>query len=219
MKEYPSIQGPSNAPRQPCYGFVKYDGSNCRAEWNKKQGWYKFGTRTQLIDHNHPIFGRAVPTFLTKYGDDLEAVFKKEKHFRGVRNVIVFFEYFGAKSFAGMHFPDDDKWNAVLFDVNPITKGFLSPKEFVDHFGHLSVAELIWQGNMGEQLIQNVRKETMPEGISLESKYEIKTEIPEGIIIKGGSSHKLWMAKIKTERYKEALKQRYRMDWEKYWED
>lgn len=214
MKEYPSIDGPSKAPRQPCYGFVKYDGSSLRAEWSKKRGWYKWGTRHCMLDQNDPIFGRAVPLFLQKYGDDLPRVFATEKLFRGVTNVIVFFEFFGEKSFSGTHYPDtDQQWDVVLFDVNPVKKGMISPKEFIDHFGHLKVAEHIYTGNMNEELIQNVRKETMP----LESAYAVKTQIPEGIVCKGGSGHGLWRCKVKTERYKNALKILYDGNWERFW--
>lgn len=214
MKTYWSIDGPSKAPHQACYGFVKYDGSNIRAEWSKKRGWYKFGTRKCMIDASDPIFGRAVPVFKEKYGDSLEKVFASEKTFFGVQSVVVFAEFFGTKSFAGMHFPDDTKWDIVLFDVNLHKKGMLGPKEFIDLFGHLPVAECIFQGNLGEELIQNVRKEVL----NCESKYELKTEVPEGIVCKGDKGHNLWMAKIKTERYKEELKKRYQVDWEKYWE-
>lgn len=214
MKTYLSIDGPAKAPRQPCYGFVKYDGSNIRAEWSKKRGWYKFGTRKCMIDATDPIFGRACPLFQAKYGDDLVKVFEKEKLFRGVEHVIVFAEFFGSKSFAGMHFPDDTSWDIVLFDVNPHKKGILGPKDFIDHFGHLAVAEHIYTGNMNDELIENVRKEKF----DLSSKYPLKTEVPEGIVCKGGRGHQLWMCKIKTERYREELKKRYQTDWERFWE-
>lgn len=213
MKSYPSIEGPSKAPHQHCYIFVKYDGSNLRFEWSKKRGWYKFGTRNCMIDHTDPIFGPAIPLFLNKYGDDLAKVFKTEKSFRGIDNFIVFGEYFGNKSFGGMHFPDSDQWDVVVFDVNPIRKGMLGPKEFLDHFGHLKVAECLGARNMGEELVQQIRKET----IDITSKYDCRAEVPEGVICKGGKGRDLWMCKIKTERYKEELKKRYRMDWLKYW--
>jgi len=124
MKTYPSIGGPSSGHHKPCYAFVKYDGSNLRFEWSKKRGWYKFGTRKTLLDENHPIYGPAIPLFLQKYGDGLEAVFGKEKLFRGVENVIVYAEWFGSQSLAGMHKPWDHKRDIVLFDVNyPYPKG------------------------------------------------------------------------------------------------
>lgn len=214
MKTYWSIEGPSQAPRQPCYAFVKYDGSNVRAEWSRKRGWYKFGTRKCMIDATDVIFGRACTIFKEKYGDSLAQVFQKEKLFRGVDNVVVFCEFFGSKSFAGMHFPDDTRWDVVLFDVSPHKKGMLGPKDFIDHFGHLPVAELVYDGNLNEPLIESVRKETL----DCESKYEIKTEVPEGVVCKGGRGRDLWMCKIKTERYKEELKRRYQADWERYWE-
>ena len=102
----------------------------------------------------------------------------------------------------------------MLFDVNPIKKGMLGPKEFLDLFGHLKVAELVYQGLVTPEFIMAVRKETIP----IASQYEIRPEIPEGVVCKGGKDHRLWMCKIKTERYKEALKTMYEGDWEKYWE-
>lgn len=214
MKTYWSIDGPSKAPRQFCYTFVKYDGSNLRAEWSRKRGWYKFGTRKCMINETDEIFGRAIPLFKQKYGDDLEKVFKTEKLFNGVQNVVAFFEFFGSKSFAGMHFPDDTAWDVVLFDLNLHKKGMLGPKEFLDSVGHLKVAELIQSGNLNEELIEGVKNGT----IDCASKYEVTTEVPEGVICKGNKGHDLWMCKIKTAMYKEELKKRYITDWEKLWD-
>lgn len=216
MKHYPSIQHSAKAPHQACYAFVKYDGSNLRFEWSKKKGWHKFGTRNLLFDESSYVFGPAVPLFLQKYADDLSKVFQKEKSFRSIDRFIVFAEWFGAKSFAGAHEPDDPK-DIVLFDVNPHKKGIIGPKQFLDIFGHLPVAECIWNGNLGEELISNVRASNF-EFIDFVSKYDIKSEVPEGIICKGGDSHNLWMCKIKTQNYLEQLKKRYVQDWEKLWE-
>lgn len=214
MKTYWSIEGPSKGHKgKPCYAFVKYDGSNMRFEWSQKRGWYKFGTRKMMIDETSKVFGPCIPMFLEKYGDGLEKVFRTDKFFRGVQSVVVFGEYFGSKSFAGMHRPDD-LCDIVLFDVNPHKKGILGPKQFLDSFGHLNVAEVVYQGNFGASLVEAVRKET----INIESNYSVKSEIPEGVICKSGSGHQLWMCKIKTERYKARLKEEYQSDWEKFWE-
>jgi hypothetical protein len=213
MKTYPSIEHSAKAPRKPCYVFVKYDGSNLRFEWSKKRGWYKFGTRKQMFDETMPVFGTAIPLFLQKYGDELPKVFKTDKQFRGVENFTVFAEWFGAKSFAGQHQPDDPK-DIVLFDVNPLKKGFLGPKQFLDTFGHLPVAELLETGNLSDELIQRVRSGSL----SVESKYEIRSEVPEGVICKGGEGHDIWMAKIKTQKYYDELKARHPIDWQSLWE-
>lgn len=214
MKTYPSIIGPNKAPHNPCYVFVKYDGQNIRCEWSRKRGWYKFGTRNRLLDEKDIVWGRSVELFKNKYGDDLERVFKTEKSFRSVDNVIVFSEFFGSKTLAGMHQPDETEWNVVLFDVNVHKKGILGPKEFLDIFGHLDVAELVFEGNMGPELIKNVREELIP----LASQYEVRNEVPEGVICKGGTGHNLWMCKIKTNRYLQEIKSRYESDWIKHWE-
>ena len=89
-------------------------------------------------------------------------------------------EFFGEKSFAGMHFPEEQQWDVVLFDVHPLRKGMLGPKDFLNEFGHLKVAELFYQGNLNEPLIEGVRNSTF----DFESKYAIKTPVPEGVICK-----------------------------------
>lgn len=214
MKSYPSISGPKNAPQMNCHLFVKYDGSNIRAEWSKKRGWYKFGTRNHMLNESHPILGKSIDLFKSKYGSDLEQIFKTEKKFKGIENFIVFFEFFGTKSFAGQHF-DDDKYDVVLFDVNPLRKNFLPAKQFIDIFGHLKIAENISIVNFGPQLIDDVRNEKF----SVESSFDIKTRIPEGVICKGlQKNNNIWMCKIKTNRYLEELKRMY-SNWELYWED
>jgi len=213
MKHYPSINSASKAPREPCIGFVKYDGTNFRAEWSRKRGWYKFGVRNRLIDENEDIYGPSIPLFLNKYSDELVKVFKAHKKIKTCQSVIVYGEFFGTKSFAGSHMPCED-WDVVLFDVNPHKQGFISPREFVDEFGHLNVAEVIYQGDLTDQFIENVRN----SDLDFESKYKVKTEVPEGVIVKGGSGHRLWMAKVKSLAYKEALKKRYEADWIKFWE-
>jgi hypothetical protein len=219
MKQYPSILDSSQGPHDQCYAFVKYDGNNVRAEWSRKTGWYKFGNRHTLFDDKTPCYGPAIPLFFNKYADELEKVFKSEKFFFGVQSVTVYCEWFGAKSICGMHLPDDPH-DLVLFDVNPHKKGFLAPKPFTDMFGHLPIAEVVYHGNYGEWLIDVVRNEK----IDITSKYAIRSDVPEGVVCKGtgrmlrGSSTNPWQCKIKTNRYREALKELYKADWQKFWE-
>lgn len=59
MKWYPKMFGlysDDDAPwGQHCIAFDKLDGSNLRFEWNKKQGWYKFGTRNRMFDRSDKV--------------------------------------------------------------------------------------------------------------------------------------------------------------------
>lgn len=79
--------------------FDKIDGSNIRAEWSRKSGFSKFGSRRKLIDENEPILGEAIPLFQEKYSETLEEIFRKNKFQRAT----AFFEFYGENSFAGFH--------------------------------------------------------------------------------------------------------------------
>src|SRR5277367_5289881 len=102
MKEYPSIER-KYTKDTPIYAFDKLDGSNIRVEWSAKRGFYKFGTKTQLIDKDAPIFGQSVPLFMDKYETELAKVFAKQRW----RNVVCFCELHGKDSFAGNHNMED----------------------------------------------------------------------------------------------------------------
>lgn len=213
MKTYPKISSPFKT-NEFCHVFLKYDGSNFRAEWSRKKGWHKFGTRTRLIDESDMIYGRAIQIFKTKYADNLEKVISKDKLLKNAQEIITFGEFFGSISFAGAHVPHDKNWDVVLFDVNVHKKGLLGPKEFLDYFGHLPIAEVVYKGFIDDKFIESIRNET----ISLESKYKVKAKVPEGVICKFGSGHNLDMFKIKTNRYKEELIRIYDKEWIKHWE-
>lgn len=203
MKEYWSIPHSAKAPREYCYAFYKYDGSNLRFEWHKKRGWNKFGTRHQLFDETHEIFSPAIEIFMNKYSDQIEK--KLLDNYRGIESAICYCEFLGEHSFAGSHDPNDIK-DLILFDVNIHKKGIIEPKQFIKIFGSLHIAELVYEGNLNEPFIQAVRTNSL----------DIKLD--EGVVCKGGSGHKLWMCKIKTQDYLNKLKQSKGNDWEKFWE-
>jgi hypothetical protein len=213
MKEYPHIQGSSKAPHEPCVAFCKYDGSNLRAEWTKKRGWYKFGSRGQMIDEKTPILGEGIVIFLEKYGDDLARILTDSKDYRNRESAIAFFEFFGSNSFAGIHVKGDPK-DVVLFDVNIHKMGLLGPSEFRKNFGTLDIAEVVHEGILNEEFKQGVRDGS----VRFTPQREIKNKIWEGVVCKGGSGHKLWMAKVKTDAYRIALQELFSGQWEKYFE-
>jgi len=188
MKSYPTIQYFNQGLfGENIYAFNKIDGSNIRAQWNRKSGWYKFGTRNVMIDENDPIFGSAIPIFLNKYGDELERVFNQKKY-RKIQSFLAFGEYFGESSFSGMHL-STDVMDVILFDVDQYKHGFVTPKNFIDDFGHLDIPELIYQGKYTMEFVNSVYKDAY--------------KLSEGVVVKGifktrNNKDEVWQVKIKT---------------------
>jgi hypothetical protein len=146
MKQYPHIEYWNQCKfGSTIWGFDKIDGSNIRAEWSKKRGFYKFGTKQLMIDACHPQFGEAVTLFLNKYNEGLSKIFTDDKYYRNIQNFVVFSEYFGEDSFAGYHIPEDKK-DILLFDISLYKKGWVKPKDFINDFGHLGIPMLkkVW---------------------------------------------------------------------------
>jgi len=210
MRLYPKIDGPTSGPLgKQMIAFYKYDGSNLRFEWDrrkrkkKKEGWCKFGTRTQLFDESHPVFGEAIPVFFETYAEDLEKIFLDK--YRDIKKITAFAEFFGPNSFAGWHDPKDAK-ELMLFDIHLDKKGFLPPGEFVKNFGHLKSAQIVYSGNLNKEFIQSVR--------------DNKFNLFEGVVCKGGNRPaQIWRCKIKTSEYLKTLKERFSKDWEKHWDN
>jgi len=203
MYRYPEIKGPSKAPHDRCIAFEKLDGSNMRFEWNPKRSWYKFGSRSQLIDKNYPILGQAIELFREEYADIMDVTFRREKKFRNIQGATAFAEFFGPNSFAGQHVEEDPK-ELVLFDLHIYKKGIMAPAEFVENFGFLRIPKIVYQGVLNESFIRDVRA----------GKYPVR----EGVVCKGGSGHKLWMRKVKTKAYLEKLKRAFGQNWKRYGE-
>lgn len=198
MKSYPKIEHYNQGPfGQDCYAFYKYDGSNFRAEWSRKRGWYKYGTRNVMVDKNTPMFGEAIDIFLNKYGEGLDSVFRKE--YKRVDSFVVFGEFIGENSFAGKHLDEDEK-DIILFDVNQFKRGFLPPDEFINNFGHLDIPKIVYQGEYNHELIEKVKTNQL--------------NLEEGVICKGVIKTKkegeiVWMNKIKCNDWINKVKMLY----------
>ena len=212
MKEYWSIDGARVKPPlgQPCIAFYKYDGSNLRFEWNKKKGWWLCGTRRRTFDAADPEYGCAVGLFQEKYGEQVAKVLRDK--YPKITDGIAYCEFFGPNSFSGQHDPKhmviqaehNDPKDVVLIDVNLHRKGLVDAWEFLKSFGHLPVSSVIYEGTLTEKFIRDVREGRYP--------------VFEGVVCKGGTGHKLWMRKIKTDAYIAELKKRWGQEWEQYGE-
>lgn len=188
MKQYPSIDK-NIINHIYIYAFDKLDGSNIRAEWNSKKGFYKFGTRHQLMDENTPVFGKAIPLIKEKYEESLGTIFKENKW----RDVICFFEWYGPNSFAGQHLESDQK-ELTLIDVNPFKKGILGPQEFIELFGSQGIPRVLFEGYITEEFVDSVKNSSL-EGMTC-----------EGVVCKGIDKNQLSMFKIKSRLWLDKLK-------------
>lgn len=188
MKTYPSI------PKDIQYGlnvysFDKKDGSNIRAEFSKKKGFSKFGSRNRLLGTDQPIIHKAEQIIKDKYTKSFTKIAKKQNWERA----ILFFEFAGPNSFAGTHL-ENDEHDVWLFDVAPFKKGILPPKEFINLCGELQTAPLLYHGPCDSEFVASV-KESRLDGLS-----------EEGVVCKAAGKHAPIMFKIKTEKWLEKVR-------------
>jgi len=186
LKSYPSITKDIDKDSY-IYIHPKYDGSNIRAEYNSKQKFYKFGTKTQLIDEQSKPFGVAISLIKQKYEEDLVAVFEQYK----IKQAVCFFELFGPSSFAGNH-DFQENLDVKLIDVNLQNEGLIPISKFMKYFGHLDVPDILYEGHLTDEIIENIRNSSF-KGISF-----------EGVICKGAINNKTKMPimfKIKTKAW------------------
>ena len=186
MKQYPSITN-KVTPNAYIYAFDKLDGSNIRAEWHRKKGFWKFGTRTRLVDASDPIFGTSPELIRCKYEQSLSDIFIKERQ----ESTICFFEFFGASSRFGVHAAEPH--DVVLIDANLYKKGIINPKDFLKMFGSLHIAKLVYSGYAHHEFVQSVKDGTLP-GMTF-----------EGVVCKTGQINPD-MFKIKTNAWMDILK-------------
>ncbi len=194
MKQYPSIPSWRDTPTQPvCYAFDKLDGSNIRVEWSPKQGFYKWGSRKRMLGNEDEQLGEAISLFNDKYADAMEERFK-ERHWKklGVRNFVVFMEYIGPNSFAGVH--DGVDMDVVVFDINPTPRGFMPPKDFIEFMNDLHYPTMVYHGPFDAMFIDEVQRNAL------------EYPLTEGVVAKGVNDRKLWMAKVKTDEWADKVR-------------
>lgn len=195
METYPTI--PTLVSNDRIIAFNKLDGSNIRAEWTRKNGFSKFGTRRRLLDASEPMLGEAIGLFEGKYADDLSRIFRKVQ----MMKATVFFEFHGSNSFAGFH--EEEAHDVTLFDIHNYKQGLLTGSEFLDLVGDkVETAEVLYRGKANADFIQEVRDGTL-DGMTF-----------EGVICKGGRDNRRRPInfKIKSEAWLQKLKDKYPED-------
>jgi hypothetical protein len=208
---YPKIPGSKHWPSGRCVAFEKYDGTNLHWVWERELGWYAFGTRRNRFDlddvgiaefnKSHPGYEDAPAIFNREFAQALELSFGQNPDYDS-DEITVFTEYLGEDSFAGLHKAEDPK-QLVLFDIQT-ERGMVGPEQFVEEFGGLNIANVVYRGKLTGKFVADVRQG--------------KFGVAEGVVCKGGSGESLWMIKIKTQAYMERLQKTFSDNWEDYWE-
>jgi len=187
MKPYPSIPAVIQMGL-PIYAFDKIDGSNIRAEWMKKRGFYKFGSRHRLLGSDQGVLPKAQDLIMAQEEAVTQICTKN-----GWDRIILFYEFFGPKSSFGNH-SEEDEHKVYLIDANPFKKGILPPREFIDHFSDLNPAPCLYRGNCSNSFVQSVKDGTL-EGIG-----------SEGVVCKTkGKGNTILMFKIKRDSWYQQL--------------
>jgi hypothetical protein len=194
MKEYPAIPRSTgqNFREFDAYVFDKLDGSNLRFEWSPKTGWSKAGTRHHLFDESDAVFGEALPLFESQWAEALAQIARKERWQR----LTAFFEFWGDKSLAGVHFPEDPK-HLTLLDVCPLGQEMLPSREYLKLFGDLEIPNFLGTYRWTRGLIEEVRRGEI-EGITF-----------EGVVGKGQERNRIVMAKAKTQNWIDLILSHY----------
>lgn len=190
MKAYPSIDT-RVAPGEPLFVFDKLDGSNIRAEWEPRRGFFQFGTRHRVIDASAPVFGEAIGLCRAGPAEALHAVFKA----RGWKHAVAYFEFHGPGSFAGEH--EEEPHTLTLFDVAADKRGLLEPATFLALFaGVAATPRVLHEGPVDAAFAARVRASELP-GVTF-----------EGVVCKGtyASPGLPRMFKIKTQRWLDRLR-------------
>lgn len=169
-----------------CWAFDKLDGQNMRFEGTLKRGFYKFGSRNQMISEKDPDFGVGVNLFMKKYNDEILKILYTKIKDKGLK-FTAFAELVGPNSFCGKHHPEDEL-DLILFDIWIFKSGWIHPINLIDDFGHLGIPNLIYTGELNSDLINNIQ--------------ENKFNLTEGVIAKGDD----FMVKIKTKEWLSKVK-------------
>lgn len=193
MKEYPPIPQSTGAKFREipgAYIFDKLDGSSMRSEWSRKNGWYKHGRRSGLLDDSNPDLLEVPSLFDYLLADKLNDLAKRMRW----QHLVIFHEFWGVKSLGGLHVGGDPKFLTV-FDAAVDKKGILGPRAFRETFeGIVPTPKFLGIHNFTRGFVDLVRSDSIP-GITF-----------EGVVAKTGEGHQQVRAKAKTQKWVDAIR-------------
>lgn len=203
MKQYHTIEKyKTEHLGQHIFAFDKLDGSNFRAEWNRKlsikshftSGFKKFGTRNRVITNVNDQFFKMVEIFKEKYAAKVDEIFRKHKIFKNVDTITLYGEFYGPNSFGGFH-DWDDEHDIYFFDAFLYKRNFLTPSEFYSEFNSINMPKLIYKGPFNYQFIEDIEN----------NKYNLR----EGVVYKFVNDKFIILGKIKTLEWLQKIKEKY----------
>jgi len=191
MKQYPTI------PYQivkglPVYIYDKLDGSNIRAEWSRKRGFYKFGSRRRLLSDGSFVIKEAEDLILAKR-EELEGYVLDQ--FRCDR-CIFYFEFWGPNSFTGLH-KENEPHEVSLLDIEIYKRGFIDQKAYrrLQEKLAISTPRFLTHERMTGELAEQVRAGKLGsfEGVVCKSMMTDKYKKPIRFKVKS----RQWIQKVK----------------------
>ena len=201
MKQYPTIPKKPEGAATHFWVFDKLDGSNIRAEWSKKRGFYKLGSRKRLLGTDQGILAKA-ESMIHAQEPKFREIFKDHR----IERAICFFEFHGPNSFAGSH-QEDEEHQVTLIDVDVYKQGMIAPAKFLKMFADsdIDTATLLHYGPVDEVFRKQVQDGTLPDMTF------------EGVVAKA-PGRKKWakaiMFKVKNKAWIDKVKANYA---ESYW--
>ena len=189
MKTYPTIS------RQPAYGssvytFGKADGSNLRAEWDRKKGFWKFGRRNGLLDDSNPVLLEA-PDLIRAHEDEIGRILVDRRYLKST----LFFEFWGDNSFAGNHEPEPHQ--VTLIDVAVDKRGILEPRDFVRWFDDVAGVAVLHHGPFDRELEDQIRTGTL-DGMPFEGAVCKGSYVSPGLPLMFKVKTQAWLDRLKT---------------------
>jgi hypothetical protein len=148
------------------------------------------------------MFGPAIEMFHRHYARGILETLRRFKEYRGIRELVAFCEFFGSGTFSGLHQEGAPK-QIVLFDIYLPGRGFVLPRDFMTHFGHLPIARVVYEGSFTRSFIEDIQAGKYPvsEGVVAKGVHNRRQR-------KGKAELEVWMAKVKTRAWLEELARR-----------